>query len=78
MRPAFGLWRESGAKNQEQPLKSVRATVVTVAGMTTSATLAVSVVVMTSDGEQSARPPLFGIAARASTVKGTGAAAGVE
>ena len=33
---------------------------------------------MISDGEQSAVPPLFGSAARASTVKGTGAAAGVE
>jgi len=59
-------------------LKSVRATFVTVAGVTTSGIALASVVVMTSEGEQSGVPPLFGTAARASTVKGTGAAAGVE
>lgn len=37
-----------------------------------------SVDVMISEGEQSAVPPLFGTAARASTVNKTGAAAGVE
>ena len=66
------------AGNQEQPLKSLRATIVTVAGVTTSVALLMSVVVMISDGEQSATPPLFGIAARASTVNGTGAGAGAE
>lgn len=76
--PLFFVLSRLVSKNQEQPLKSARATVVTVAGVTTRAALLMSVVVMISDGEQSARPPLFGTTARASTVNGTGAAAGVE
>lgn len=65
-------------KVHEQPLKSVRATVVTVADATTRAALLMSVVVMISEGEQLDVPPLFGTAARASTVNGTGAGAGTE
>ena len=74
----FEVCFASTFEHQEQPLKSVRATVVSVAGVTTRATLLMSVVVMISEGEQSATPPLLGIAARASTVNGTGAGAGVE
>jgi len=62
----------------EQPLKSERATFVTVAGVTDSGALFASVEVMISDGEQSGVPPLLGKAASASTVNRTGAAAGVE
>jgi hypothetical protein len=65
-------------KYYEQPLKSVRATLVSVAGNVTRGMLLMSVVVMISEGEQSARPPLFGSAARALTVNGTGGAVGTE
>jgi hypothetical protein len=50
---------------------------VTVADVTASGMSVASVEVMISDGEQSGLPPLLGRAARASTVKRTGAAAGV-
>src|SRR5215475_10938810 len=67
-----------GFVTHEHPLKSVRATFVTVAGVTTSGIALASVIVMISEGEQSTVPPLFSTAARASTVKGTDAAAGAE
>ena len=79
MRPVWKWkWDQLFAERYEQPLKSMRATLVTVAGVTASGALLASVEVMISGGEQSGVPPLLGNAARASTVKSTGAAAGVE
>src|SRR5262249_60263104 len=68
----------SKSASHEHPLKSVRATFVTIPAVTASGIALASVEVIISDGEQSGVPPLPGIAARASTVNGTGAAAGVE
>jgi hypothetical protein len=60
----------------EQPLKSIRATFVVVAGVTFNGWPVVSFAAVISGGVQSAVPPLIGTNARASTVNSTSPEAG--
>ena len=60
------------------PLKSISATLVVVAGRACSGIAVASFELITSDGIQSGAPPLMGLAAWASTLKGTLPISGVE